>query len=72
MFLTSANMADHRRKWDVDEYERMAAARLKEEEDALTKRAEKPAKRELLQPRDYKVSDDGQSVQWIAVLLTCF
>lgn len=52
---------DHRRKWDPEEYERLAQERLLEEEDTWEsgsggKRKDiVPTKRELLKPRSYKV-----------------
>ena len=48
---------DHRRKWDRDEYERIARDRLEEETQAALKsdKKEPPPKRELLKPRDYRV-----------------
>ncbi|XP_069680425.1 zinc finger matrin-type protein 2 [Periplaneta americana] len=69
----SVNMAakekyeDHRRKWDRDEYERLAAERIQEELDAQEKAKQKqpPVKRELLRQRDYRVdleSKLGKSV----------
>ncbi|XP_060606135.1 zinc finger matrin-type protein 2-like [Ruditapes philippinarum] len=54
---------DHRRKWDRDEYEKIAAARLEEEEKKALERElsrDKPIKRELLQPREYKVDLDSK------------
>ncbi|PSN55372.1 hypothetical protein C0J52_01824 [Blattella germanica] len=47
---------DHRRKWDRDEYERLAAERIQEELDAQEKAKQKqpPVKRELLRQRDYR------------------
>jgi U4/U6.U5 tri-snRNP component SNU23 len=56
--LIKKPVPDHRRKWDKDEYEKIAAARLEEEEKKALERElsrEKPVKRELLQPREYKV-----------------
>ncbi|CAK1604115.1 unnamed protein product [Parnassius mnemosyne] len=54
---------DHRRKWDKDEFERIAAERLKaelEEEDERLKKKAPPVKRELLKQRDYKVDLDSK------------
>lgn len=50
------NPGDHRRKWDKDEYERLAQERLEEEErKQLEKELREPhQKRELLKPREYK------------------
>ncbi|KAG6448553.1 zinc finger matrin-type protein 2 [Manduca sexta] len=53
---------DHRRKWDKEEFEKIAAERLKaelEEEDKLKKKAP-PVKRELLKQREYKVDLDSK------------
>jgi U4/U6.U5 tri-snRNP component SNU23 len=59
--------ADHRRKWDTDEFERMAKERadaekleeiLKEGRSGHNK--EPPVKRELLKPRDYRVDLDSK------------
>ncbi|GLG93180.1 hypothetical protein R5R35_012725 [Gryllus longicercus] len=71
--LVFVNMAskerpeDHRRKWDRDEYERLAATRIQEELEAQEKAKQKqpPVKRELLRQRDYRVdleSKLGKSV----------
>lgn len=50
------NPGDHRRKWDKDEYERLAQERLEEEQrKQLEKELREPhQKRELLKPREYK------------------
>ncbi|CAG2055775.1 unnamed protein product [Timema podura] len=60
-------LEDHRRKWDRDEYERLAAERIQEELEAQEKAKQKPppVKRELLKQRDYRVdleSKLGKSV----------
>ena len=51
-------MEDHRRKWDHDEYERQALERMvKDELGSLESgKKEAPVKRDLLRPRDYRVS----------------
>lgn len=56
------NPGDHRRKWDKDEYERLAQERLEEEErKQLEKELREPhQKRELLKPREYKVDLDSK------------
>ena len=49
---------DHRKKWDLDEYEEVAKRRLEEELQAELGdkgKKEPPVRRELLKPRDYKV-----------------
>ncbi|CAH2075231.1 unnamed protein product, partial [Iphiclides podalirius] len=54
---------DHRRKWDKDEFERIAVERLKielEEEEERTKKKAPPVKRELLKQREYKVDLDSK------------
>lgn len=50
---------DHRRKWDVDDYEKKSSKREHEDDDEEEEEDEdKPAapKRELLKARDYKVT----------------
>lgn len=56
MKIFQKNPGDHRRKWDKDEYERLAQERLEEEErKQLEKELREPhQKRELLKPREYK------------------
>jgi len=58
MFDWQTTVPDHRRKWDRDEYEKLAQERLKELEDSSDSEEETkiPVKRELLKPRDYKVN----------------
>ncbi|XP_072940993.1 zinc finger matrin-type protein 2 [Epargyreus clarus] len=53
---------DHRRKWDKDEFEKIAAERLKAEleEEERSKKKAPPIKRELLKQRDYKVDLDSK------------
>ncbi|XP_071847097.1 zinc finger matrin-type protein 2-like [Apostichopus japonicus] len=50
---------DHRRKWDRDEYEKIARERIDKEleelEEKESKKKEPPVKRELLKRREYKV-----------------
>lgn len=62
---------DHRRKWNREEYERIAEQRKREErekfeeEEENKKKKVKPVKRELLKQRDYKIdleSKLGKSV----------
>jgi len=56
------NVSDHRRKWDKEYYEKLAAERLKELENESEGSDEEriPVKRELLKPRDYKVDLDSK------------
>lgn len=53
---------DHRRKWDKEEFERLAEERLREELEALEESKQKPAPvtRELLRQRDYRVDLEGK------------
>jgi U4/U6.U5 tri-snRNP component SNU23 len=62
-----AKPTDHRRKWDRNEYEKIARERIldkinKEEEEAATEKRlrEMPIQRELLRQRDYKVDLDSR------------
>lgn len=56
---------DYRRKWDRDEYEKLARERLDEDEDDedldldwKSKDKQPPIRREFLKPRDYRVIYD--------------
>nr|CAH7763655.1 unnamed protein product [Callosobruchus chinensis] len=55
---------DHRRKWDKEEYEKIASDRVKEEklkkEESENKKKGPPVKRELLKIREYKVDLDSK------------
>lgn len=55
---------DHRRKWDREEYEKLAEERIKEEksqkEEGENKKKGPPVKRELLKTREYKVDLDSK------------
>lgn len=58
-FFLKKPVPDHRRKWDKDEYEKIVAERLEEEERKALERQlskEAPVRREMLKPRDYKVN----------------
>ncbi|XP_044754897.1 zinc finger matrin-type protein 2 [Coccinella septempunctata] len=58
----SVRPEDHRRKWDREEYERLAEERRKgdKEEEDDQKIKGPPVKRELLKTRDYKVDLDSK------------
>ncbi|KFD55685.1 hypothetical protein M514_03433, partial [Trichuris suis] len=63
---------DHRRKWDIGEYERLARERLEEE-----KRREKEksipkdkVKRDILRPRDYKIDLDSKVGKSVVITKT--
>ncbi|XKL64669.1 hypothetical protein PGB90_004755 [Kerria lacca] len=52
---------DHRRKWDREEFEKIAAERLAEELEKDERDRKKPVvRRELLKQRDYKVDLDSK------------
>lgn len=55
---------DHRRKWDREEFERLAEDRKREEkerfEDVDNKKKGPPVKRKLLKTREYKVDLDSK------------
>ncbi|XP_026276671.1 zinc finger matrin-type protein 2 [Frankliniella occidentalis] len=59
---SDAGIEDHRRKWDKEEYEKLAEERLLEELEALEQSKQKPAPvtRELLRQRDYRVDLEGK------------
>lgn len=61
----TARPDDHRRKWDREEYERIAEERKREEREQFEeeddkKKKIKPVKRELLKKREYKVDLDSK------------
>ncbi|XP_014250841.1 zinc finger matrin-type protein 2 [Cimex lectularius] len=61
--MSSSNkISDHRRKWDAEEYEKMASERIQQELEAQEKANQKsiPVKREFLKQRDYKVDLDSK------------
>jgi len=53
--------SDHRRKWNTEEYEKLAAKRYEDEEENSDEDGDQPAKRrELLKQRDYRVDLDSR------------
>lgn len=60
----SARPDDHRRKWDREEYERLAEDRKREEKEEKDEDEKKkkgpPVKRELLKQREYKIDLDSK------------
>ncbi|XP_039260535.1 zinc finger matrin-type protein 2-like [Styela clava] len=60
MEATSSDYEDHRKKWDRDEYEKLALERLNEENEKSEEFKDKPVKRDLLKARDYKVDLDSK------------
>ncbi|CAG9821953.1 unnamed protein product [Phaedon cochleariae] len=69
----SSRPDDHRRKWDKEEYEKIAEERIKEEklekEESDLKKKGPPIKRELLKTRDYKVDLDSKLGKSIVINL---
>ncbi|PVD34700.1 hypothetical protein C0Q70_05977 [Pomacea canaliculata] len=61
-------VADHRRKWDREEYERLAKERLSRENEEPDK--DVPVRRELLKPRDYKVDLDSKLGKSVVITKT--
>ncbi|BET00314.1 zinc finger [Nesidiocoris tenuis] len=59
---SSSKISDHRRKWDAEEYERLASERLQAELEAQEKAQAKgpPIKRDFLRQREYKVDLDSK------------
>lgn len=51
---------DHRRKWDRDEYEKLARKRLMDDLDDDHSKDLSPIKREMLKQRDYRVDLDSK------------
>lgn len=62
--MSSTRPDDHRRKWDREEYEKLAEERRREEregdDDEEKKKKGPPIKRELLKQRDYKIDLDSK------------
>ncbi|KAK9501011.1 hypothetical protein O3M35_002148 [Rhynocoris fuscipes] len=59
---STSKITDHRRKWDAEEYERMATERLQQELEAQERAGQKlpTIKRDYLRQRDYKVDLDSK------------
>jgi len=71
MAALSSTYEDHRKKWDKDEYQKLANDRLKEEYEKTEKTpSDKPVKRELLKARTYKVDLDSQLGKSIVISKT--
>jgi len=71
MAALSSTYEDHRKKWDKDEYQKLANERLKEEYDKTEKTtSDKPVKREMLKARSYKVDLDSQLGKSIVISKT--
>ncbi|XP_064636805.1 zinc finger matrin-type protein 2-like [Lineus longissimus] len=63
---------DHRRKWDREEYERIARERIEEELKKLDDdhKKEAPVKREMLKPREYKVDLESKLNKSVVITKT--
>ncbi|MBN3297373.1 ZMAT2 protein, partial [Amia calva] len=61
---------DFRRKWDKDEYEKLAQKRLTEEREKKDGKPSPPVKRELLRHRDYKVDLESKLGKTIVITKT--
>ncbi|OXA45587.1 zinc finger matrin-type protein 2 [Folsomia candida] len=57
---------DHRRKWNLEEYEKLAAKRIEDEEEEMDEDG-KPKARELLKVRDYRVDLDSRLGKTIVI-----
>lgn len=62
MAATPNSSADHRKKWDREEYEKLALERLRAEKAKDAEEKEVPVEREMLKARDYKVDLDSKYV----------
>lgn len=65
-----AKNLDFRRKWDKDEYEKLAEKRLTEEREKKDGKPVQPVKRELLRHRDYKVDLESKLGKTIVITKT--
>lgn len=58
LFFLFQRPDDYRRKWDREEYEKLAMERLEDDDldlDWKSKDKQPPVRREFLKPRDYRV-----------------
>ncbi|XP_058035232.1 zinc finger matrin-type protein 2 [Ahaetulla prasina] len=67
---SGAKNLDFRRKWDKDEYEKLAEKRLTEEREKKDGKPVQPIKRELLRHRDYKVDLESKLGKTIVITKT--
>lgn len=61
---------DHRRKWDREEYEKLAAQRIRKEKEGDEDDFLLPSKRELLKQRDYKVDLESRLGKSVVITKT--
>ncbi|NXV53175.1 ZMAT2 protein, partial [Uria aalge] len=69
-FPSQTKNLDFRRKWDKDEYEKLAEKRLTEEREKKDGKPAQPVKRELLRHRDYKVDLESKLGKTIVITKT--
>lgn len=62
MAATPNSSADHRKKWDREEYEQLALERLRAEKAKDAEEKDVPVEREMLKARGYKVDLDSKYV----------
>ncbi|XP_057381311.1 zinc finger matrin-type protein 2-like [Daphnia carinata] len=70
MASSSSQPADHRRKWDREEYEKLAAQRIRKEKEGDDDDFMLPSKRELLKQRDYKVDLESRLGKSVVITKT--
>ncbi|EFX68143.1 putative zinc finger matrin type 2 [Daphnia pulex] len=70
MASSSSQPSDHRRKWDREEYEKLAAQRIRKEKEGDEDDFLLPSKRELLKQRDYKVDLESRLGKSVVITKT--
>ncbi|KAI9552730.1 putative zinc finger matrin type 2 [Daphnia sinensis] len=70
MASSSSQPTDHRRKWDREEYEKLAAQRIRREKEGDEDDFMLPSKRELLKQRDYKVDLESRLGKSVVITKT--
>jgi len=71
MASSSSRPDDHRRKWDREEYEKLAADRIRSEKhDEKEDFFQPPIKREMLKQRDYKVDLESRLGKSVVITKT--
>ncbi|KAK4014636.1 hypothetical protein OUZ56_027153 [Daphnia magna] len=70
MASSSSQPTDHRRKWDREEYEKLAAQRIRKEKEGDEDDFLLPSKRELLKQRDYKVDLESRLGKSVVITKT--
>lgn len=62
MAAPPSSHVDHRKKWDREEYEKLALERIRAEKANDADDKQIPVEREMLKARDYKVDLDSKYV----------